>query len=451
PRNTGTQSPGLQSFSPACLPGCLPACSPSTRECTGLRTEPSRAEHTPSPLATSHGGGTRRAGGGGEAAAAQHEIKETPGPSNHEQQQQQQQEKQKQDPSLSGAPPPPPPPPLGSACGPSSGGGASLCDRLRVGEAEVRHQEMDSNGKPSTVHMVLLATSFSPHSRLLLYEAKQVPIDPDLKKYLSDIPGRCVPYAVVEGVVKSVKETLNSQYVDNCKGVIERLTLKEQKMKLILPAYQHGCPLDLAGAHGDEEAVSGGRGAHSAAAGTPLSWTWRAVYENFHPAVAALSNAIGHFISGERPKGVRETEEMLRWGESVTAVGELVLTTTWHEGRVRVWRAADAGGSAPRPAPCCCCCCGAATRAPARPPRRGSRAGVQGATEEAHAGAGRGRGGGGGARSLQRVPEPGGAPASSLECGHVCACEPCYQALPQPKKCPICRAPIDRVVPLYNS
>lgn len=38
-----------------------------------------------------------------------------------------------------------------------------------------------------------------------------------------------------------------------------------------------------------------------------------------------------------------------------------------------------------------------------------------------------------------------------LECGHVCACAQCYEALPGPKKCPICRATIDRVVPLYNS
>lgn len=35
---------------------------------------------------------------------------------------------------------------------------------------------------------------------------------------------------VAAGVVRSVKETLNSQFVENCKGVIERLTLKEEKM-----------------------------------------------------------------------------------------------------------------------------------------------------------------------------------------------------------------------------
>lgn len=38
------------------------------------------------------------------------------------------------------------------------------------------------------------------------------------------------PVWFAAGVVRSVKETLNSQFVDNCKGVIERLTLKEEKM-----------------------------------------------------------------------------------------------------------------------------------------------------------------------------------------------------------------------------
>lgn len=64
----------------------------------------------------------------------------------------------------------------------------------------------------------------------VLQGAKRVSIDQDLKNILTAAPGKCVPYAVIEGVVRSVKETLNSQFVDNCKGVIERLTLKEKKM-----------------------------------------------------------------------------------------------------------------------------------------------------------------------------------------------------------------------------
>lgn len=34
----------------------------------------------------------------------------------------------------------------------------------------------------------------------------------------------------LSGAVRSVKETLNSQFVENCKGVIQRLTLQEHKM-----------------------------------------------------------------------------------------------------------------------------------------------------------------------------------------------------------------------------
>lgn len=36
-----------------------------------------------------------------------------------------------------------------------------------------------------------------------------------------------------------------------------------------------------------------------------------------------------------------------------------------------------------------------------------------------------------------------------LDCGHVCCCHTCYQALPQ-RRCPICRQIISRVVPLYH-
>lgn len=36
-----------------------------------------------------------------------------------------------------------------------------------------------------------------------------------------------------------------------------------------------------------------------------------------------------------------------------------------------------------------------------------------------------------------------------LDCGHVCCCHSCYQALPH-RRCPICRQDISRVVPLYH-
>ncbi|KAG7247224.1 hypothetical protein CRUP_006199, partial [Coryphaenoides rupestris] len=232
-------------------------------------------------------------------------------------------------------------------------------------------------------------------------------------------------------------------------------------------------PFDLVG-HGDEEAVSGA----AVRIVRPLDAAeldLEAVYENFHPAVQSLSNAIGHFISGERPKGVRETEEMLRLGESVTAVGELVLDHNLvklqppkqglpyllsrldrggllarHEGRVRVWRALTLAFGA---AACALLLLLLWRRYEGHRRAHRERIAVREFKE----------------RQRRRMQELGVdeeeevAPGACsvclsrerscvfLECGHVCACEPCYQALPQPKKCPICRAPIDRVVPLYNS
>uniref|UniRef100_H3D4F1 RING-type E3 ubiquitin transferase n=1 Tax=Tetraodon nigroviridis TaxID=99883 RepID=H3D4F1_TETNG len=203
---------------------------------------------------------------------------------------------------------------------------------------------MDSGGKPSTSQMVVLATSSALaaffysiyRSKAMtvtrLKAAKKVSIEQDLKGLLSETPGRCVPYAVIEGVVRSVKETLNSQFVENCKGVIERLTLKEEKMvwnrtthiwnstEKIIHQRTNTVPFTLASQDDDVTA--------SVRVIRPLEASdldLETTYENFHPSAHSLSSVIGHFLSGERPKGIHETEEMLRVGDSLTGVGELVL------------------------------------------------------------------------------------------------------------------------------
>ncbi|KAM3616962.1 uncharacterized protein V6R79_000302 [Siganus canaliculatus] len=197
-------------------------------------------------------------------------------------------------------------------------------------------------------------------------------------------------------------------------------------------------------------------------------------YENFHPTVQSLSSVIGHFISGERPKGIHETEEMLRLGDSVTGVGELVLdndliklqppkqgfsyflTRLDYESllrkqatSVRLWRILTVvfGVTA-----CSVLLYILWRRYVQRRERRKERSMMEEFKE------------------LQKkrirelnLEESSVSPTSCtvclsrerscvfLECGHVCACSQCYHVLPQPKKCPICRATIDRVVPLYNS
>ncbi|TWW57189.1 Mitochondrial ubiquitin ligase activator of NFKB 1 [Takifugu flavidus] len=204
---------------------------------------------------------------------------------------------------------------------------------------------MDPGGKPSTAQMLVLASSsaltalfYSIYRKRAttvarLKEAKKVSIDQDLKALLCEAPGRCVPYAVVEGVVRSVKETLNSQFVENCRGVVERLTLKEEKMvwnrtthiwnstEKIIHQRTNTVPFVLA-SHDDDVTASVRVLRPLEASELDLETT----YENFHPSAQSLSSAIGHFLSGERPKGIHERRgDAARVGDSVTGVGELVL------------------------------------------------------------------------------------------------------------------------------
>ncbi|XP_076840675.1 mitochondrial ubiquitin ligase activator of NFKB 1 [Brachyhypopomus gauderio] len=352
---------------------------------------------------------------------------------------------------------------------------------------------MDLSGRPSTGQIVLLATSsaltavfYSIYRRKAghvarLKEAKKISLDQDLKNILADAPGKCIPYAVIEGVVRSVKETLNSQFVDNCKGVIERLTLKEKKMvwnrtthiwndcEKVIHQRTNTVPFDLA-PHDDSIPVTVRVVRPLDSAELDLETT----YENFHPSEHSLGNVIGHFISGERPQGIQETEEMLRLGASLTGVGELVLDSSVvrlqppkqglryllsrvdydtlvarQEGSLHVWRTLTLLLGVAT--------CATVLYALWRHWARRRRQSKERAELEVFAEQQRRR-----ARELNL--DETSVPASAcavcltreracvfLECGHVCTCERCYDALPWPKKCPICRASIDRMVPLYNS
>ncbi|XP_066527549.1 mitochondrial ubiquitin ligase activator of NFKB 1 [Hoplias malabaricus] len=352
---------------------------------------------------------------------------------------------------------------------------------------------MDSSGKPSTAQIVLLATSSALTAVLYsiykkkaghvarLKDAKKISLDQDLKNILAEAPGKCIPYAVIEGVVRSVKETLNSQFVDNCKGVIERLTLKEKKMvwnrtthlwndcEKVIHQRTNTVPFDLA-SHDDSVTATVRVLRPLDAAELDLETT----YENFHPTVQSLTNVIGHFISGERPQGITETEEMLRLGASITGVGELVLDNNLvrlqppkqglryflsrldyesllgkQEGSLRVWKALTllVGLAA-----CATLFYIVWRHYVWRRERRKERSVLEEFKEQQR-------------KRVRELNLDEGVVSPSactvclsrerscvfLECGHVCACDQCYHALPKPKKCPICRASIDRIVPLYNS
>lgn len=197
-------------------------------------------------------------------------------------------------------------------------------------------------------------------------------------------------------------------------------------------------------------------------------------YENFHPSQNSLTNIITHFISGERPKGIKETEEMLRLGASMTGVGELVLDNNLvrlqppkqglryflsrldydtllrkQEGHLRLWRVMTVlfGLTA------CATLFYLLWRQYMLYMERRKERSLLDEYRKLRS------------QRLQELdlPEDDASPIACtvclthkrscvfIECGHICTCEECYRGLPEPKKCPICRAKIERIVPLYNS
>ncbi|XP_004592355.2 mitochondrial ubiquitin ligase activator of NFKB 1 [Ochotona princeps] len=352
---------------------------------------------------------------------------------------------------------------------------------------------MDSGGRPSLGQFILLGTSsvvtaflYSVYRQKAqvsreLKGAKKIHLGEDLKSILSEAPGKCVPYAVIEGAVRSVKETLNSQFVENCKGVIQRLTLQEHKMvwnrtthlwndcSKIIHQRTNTVPFDLV-PHEDgvDVAVRVLKPLDSVDLGLET------VYEKFHPSVQSFTDVIGHYISGERPKGIQETEEVLKVGATLTGVGELVLDNDAvrlqppkqgmqyylssqdfdsllqrQESSVRFWKVLVL-------------VFGFATCAMLFFLLRKQylqwqeRLRLQQMQKELQEQVSRML------SEAQSEDREGLGPTCVvcltnvrscvfLECGHVCSCSECYLALPEPKRCPICRRDVTRVVPLYNS
>ncbi|NXH11244.1 MUL1 ligase, partial [Bucco capensis] len=348
-------------------------------------------------------------------------------------------------------------------------------------------------GRPSAVQAVLLAAStaltalvyslYRQRARVArgLEGARRVRLDGDLRAVLLEAPGRCVPYAVIKGVVQSVKETLSSQFVENCKGVVQRLTLQEHKMvwnrtthlwndyEKVIHQRTNTTPFELVP---QEQGASITVRVLKPLEASELSL--ETVYEKFHPSVQSFTDAIGHYLSGERPKGIQETEQMLRVGTALTGVGELVLDNSTiklqppkqglpyylstadfqsllqrQEANVRFWKILTIllGFSS-------CTILFFLLRKQYRQHchRRHLRQ-MQEEFQQAQQ------------CLLSEVNTQGrdtlknscviclSNPKSCvfLECGHVCSCTECHQALPEPKTCPICRQSISRVVPLYNS
>ncbi|KAJ8011583.1 hypothetical protein DPEC_G00059760 [Dallia pectoralis] len=289
--------------------------------------------------------------------------------------------------------------------------------------------------------------------------------------------------------VHPVGEPLRSQFQEGSVGVVQKLMLREHKLvwnnlartwtdsERVLHQRVNAIPFNLVGL--DQASVR---------VLCPLEASglkMEIIHEKFHQATYGFSDIIGQYLSGEKPKGQLETEEMLKVGATLTGVGELILDTDRvlklrpptdgsdyflstadfdtlcleQESQAVVWRVLSSVFAL----------AGAAILLwvghryyqslrvrwdQERLRREYDSLVAGGSVEETGSPTGATPGGAGEQETTLNnacvICLTQARSCVLLDCGHVCCCYSCYQALPQPT-CPICRQNINRVVPLFQA
>ncbi|XP_055619044.1 mitochondrial E3 ubiquitin protein ligase 1 [Toxorhynchites rutilus septentrionalis] len=159
-----------------------------------------------------------------------------------------------------------------------------------------------------------------------LKNAPQLTIDESLRDKLKQSDGK-IRYGVIRGTVTPIGTPLKSVMTPSVTGVLQVMKLNEHRVargfagfwaeqrKLIHISFNE-VPFCLTNGKLGVEVVDG------------LSaeiLDMDTVYDNYEPSSLSLFDHIFGFFSGVRQKGMQTTEEILRNGSFITAVGELEL------------------------------------------------------------------------------------------------------------------------------
>lgn len=159
-----------------------------------------------------------------------------------------------------------------------------------------------------------------------LKDAPQLAIDDTLKDRLRK-SGNKINYAVIRGTVTPIGNPLNSVMSPSVTGVLQIMKLNEHRVarglygfwaeqQKLIHVSSNEVPFQLASGKLGVEVVDG-------LSGEILDMD--TVYDNYEPSSLSLFDHIFGFFSGVRQKGLQTTEEVLRDGSFITAVGEIEL------------------------------------------------------------------------------------------------------------------------------
>ncbi|XP_037825517.1 mitochondrial E3 ubiquitin protein ligase 1 [Lucilia sericata] len=161
----------------------------------------------------------------------------------------------------------------------------------------------------------------------LLKTAPQLSIDNDLKDFVARQKDKKVPYAVVRGTVTPIGVPMRSVMSPSVTGVLQVIKLSEHRVargfagfwseqRKLIHVSSNEMPFEL---------TNNGSGVEVVDALSAAVLDMDVVYDNYEPSSLSFFDHIFGFFSGIRQKGLQTTEEVLRDGSFITAVGELEL------------------------------------------------------------------------------------------------------------------------------
>uniref|UniRef100_UPI00358F7D7D mitochondrial ubiquitin ligase activator of NFKB 1-like n=1 Tax=Myxine glutinosa TaxID=7769 RepID=UPI00358F7D7D len=164
-----------------------------------------------------------------------------------------------------------------------------------------------------------------------LREAPRYPPDKGLVKVLEEAPGKCLQHVIVEGIVVAAKEPLRSHFVPETSCVLKHVVVKEHWS--IWNPFTHHWDDSQQIMHERKDSLLFVLFPHDDKLPLPVQichpfkaseLDLETSYQCFHPAdKPTFISFVGQLLSGVRRKGILEIERILRPGAHLMAIGEL--------------------------------------------------------------------------------------------------------------------------------
>lgn len=159
-----------------------------------------------------------------------------------------------------------------------------------------------------------------------LKEAPQLAIDESLLERLKKSNNK-IQYGVIRGVVTPIGTPLKSVMSPSVTGVLQMLKLKEHSVARGLAGFwaEQLKPIHISCNEVPFRLTNGKIGVEIVDGLSAEILDMDTVYDNYEPSNLSLSDHVLSFFSGVRQRGMQTTEEVLRDGSFITAVGEIEL------------------------------------------------------------------------------------------------------------------------------